>query len=156
MYSDRSPNVLQDEYRLGDYMHTQIGTVGKFHGGQAEEVMVLRQIDFETTVHCHFPCQMNAGLVFPDQWIWSGGTNHSGYLEALFGWIYIQEPCTHPFFSKWQENKGSLSKGSRDRAKTIYFVYLSKGYSNTTFSLSLAVQQDLILVTYYKYWWIEI
>lgn len=134
-----------------------IGTVGKLHGGQPEELMVLRQIDFETTVHSHFPFQMNAGLAFPSQWIWSGGTNHSGYLEALFGWIYIQEPCTHPFFFwKWQENKGLLRKGSRDRAKTIYFVYLSKGYSNTTFSLCLAVQQDWIHLTDSDICWSEL
>lgn len=64
---------------------------------------------------------------------------HSGTLHTSY------------FFSKWQENKGLLSKGSRDRAKTIDFVYLSKGYSNTTFTLSLAVQQDLIVVTYSAY-----
>lgn len=43
-----------------------IRTVSKFHGGEAAEVMVLRQIDYETTVHCHFPFQMNIGQAFPD------------------------------------------------------------------------------------------
>lgn len=43
-----------------------IRTASKFHGGEPAEVMVLRQIDYETTVHCHFPFQMSTGQAFPD------------------------------------------------------------------------------------------
>jgi len=129
--------------------------------------MVLRQIDFETTVHCHFPCQMNAGLafIFHVKWmlVWPFLASEPKVVALTIQviWrLYLDEftfrNLAHILFWKWQENKGLLRKGSRDRAKTICFVYLSKGYSNTTFSLCLAVQQDWIHLTDSDFCWSEL